>query len=88
MKVRDKILIAVILALILAIGLIVCLREGGGPSNRERSAFLNIKVAVQYRYVTDGGVMNRSVDDVIEIFKGSRSRLHLPRLDDPEALSR
>ena len=29
MRVRDKILIAVILALILAIGLIVYLREGG-----------------------------------------------------------
>ena len=88
MRVRDKILIAVVLALILAIGLIVCLREGGGLGDRGQNAFPNIKVAVQYRYVTDGGVMNRSVDDVIEIFKGSRSRLHLPRLDDPEALSR
>lgn len=28
-----------------------------------------IDVAVQYRYVTDGGVINRSVDDVIKIFK-------------------
>ena len=69
MRVRDKILVVVILALILAIGLIVYLREGGGPGDRGRSAFPNIKVAVQYRYVTDGGLMNRSVDDVIEIFK-------------------
>jgi len=28
-----------------------------------------VDVAVQYRYVTDGGVINRSVDDVIKIFK-------------------
>ena len=69
MRVRDKILIAVVLALILAIGLIVCLREGGGLGDRGQNAFPNIKVAVQYRYVTDGGVINRSVDDVIEIFK-------------------
>ena len=68
MRVRDKILVAAILALILAIGLIVYLR-GGGSGDRGRSALSNIKVAVQYRYVTDGGVMNRSVDDVIEIFK-------------------
>jgi len=29
----------------------------------------SIKVAVQYRYVTDGGVINRSIDDVIEILR-------------------
>ena len=28
-----------------------------------------VRVAVQYRYVTDGVVINRSVDDVIKIFK-------------------
>ena len=69
MRMRDKILVATILASILAIGLIVYLEEGGGSGNGGRGDLPNIKVAVQYRYVTDGGVMNRSVDDVIEIFK-------------------
>ena len=28
-----------------------------------------VKVAIHYRYITDGGVINRTIDDVIRIFK-------------------
>ena len=33
------------------------------------NSLLSVRVAVQYRYVTDGGVINRSLDDVIKILK-------------------
>ncbi len=32
-----------------------------------------VKVAVQYRYVTDGQTINRSLDDVIQIFKETKA---------------
>jgi len=41
--------------------------------NHNSGSILNnlseVKVAIQYRYVTDGGVINRSLDQVIKIFK-------------------
>ena len=32
-----------------------------------------VKVAVQYRYITDGKIINRSLDDVIKILKETRA---------------
>ena len=32
-----------------------------------------VRVAIQYRYVTDGGVINRSLDDVIRILKDTKA---------------
>jgi len=34
---------------------------------------LNVKVAIQYRYVTDGNVINRTLDDIIKIFKETKA---------------
>ena len=45
MRMRDKILVAVILASILAIGLIVYLGGDGGSGSGGRGGFPNIKVA-------------------------------------------
>jgi len=38
-----------------------------------RKKLSEIEVAIQYRYVTDGGVINRSLDDVIRILKELRT---------------
>ena len=38
-------------------------------ANMNQVSLFDVKVAVQYRYVTDGKVINRSIDDVIKILK-------------------
>jgi len=47
-----------------------------------------IKVAVQYHYVTDGKVIERSLDDVIKILKETKADFYLSRMDDSKALPR
>ena len=64
----KKFLIIGIAASILFLVILFAL-EKRSPTEIILNNLSEVRVAVQYRYVTDGGVINRSVDDVIKIFK-------------------
>jgi hypothetical protein len=47
--------------------------EEQSPTEISLNNLSEVRVAVQYRYVTDGGIINRSVDDIIKIFKETKA---------------
>lgn len=64
-------LATLLVSICLATTLYLYLRRGMEEARKEeaRKKLLNVKVAVHYRYVTDGKVINRSLEEVIEILK-------------------
>lgn len=53
MKMKKKALIVTIVVLVLAIGLIGCLRENYNSGNINQDNFSNIKVAIVYESIID-----------------------------------
>ncbi len=73
MELKNKTLIAVILVLILASGLIGFRFQKESKEMLKPTELSQIKVASQYRWVTDRISQSRGLDEVIKIFKETKT---------------